>query len=355
MLSETCFKPYCLVYSSDVIIAQTYFRCGTRIDITNIEYGGNREKLNYYYKTERIKKDYNKDSKLSANISSNHETLIPVNDSITTTKSNNKQQSNTFGKSTFYRGISNDSKEDYPNNKNNPMKTENIQIKAPLATKESLSDTIVLTEKYEVGDQMKASGLQLCCICRSEDESLAENLSHSNPEPQLYCDSPTEAILSASNTASVIATQYVCQDTQMENQEEKKRSRLQNFFEKAQNKKHGRDKKIRYDPEKVDNFSHTEETDPNQRNKKSKNILRRLAKREPENTSLLKPPKAKYGNKQRDSMKSTEPSDASNLTALSMDTVEIIETEYPIYTELPDSSNDGEVRENLVLITFNVS
>ena len=131
--------------------------------------------------------------------------------------------------------------------------------------------------------------------------------------------------------------------------------RLEDTTIKAQNTKHGRDKKIRYDPAKADNFSHTGEMDHNQRNKKSKNILRRLAKREPENTSLLKPPTAKYGNKQRDSMKSTEPSDASNLTALSMDTVEIIETEYPIYTELPDSSNDGEVRENLVLILFNVS
>ena len=322
-----------------------------RIDIRNIEYGGNKEELNYCYKTERIKKDYNKDSKLSANIRSNHETLIPINDSIKCTKSNNKQQSNTFGKSKFYRSSSNERNEDYPSNKN-LMKTENVQIKAPLATIESLSDTMVLTKKDELGDRMKGSGLHLCCICRSEDESLAQDPRNSNSEQQVYCDSPADAIVSASNTASVITTQYVCHDTQMENQEEKKRSTLKNLFEKAQNKKHGRDKKINSDTSKADEFRNMKDGDNNQRNKKSKNILRRLAKREPENTSLLKPPTAKYGNKQH---LVPEPSDVSNLTALSMDNVEIIETEYPIYTEFPDSSNDGEVSEKLVLILFNVS
>ena len=316
-----------------------YFRCGRRIDFTKCEYGGNVEKLNYF-STERIKKDCDKGTKSSYSINSDHHKIIQTENEFTTkSEYDKKQESNTFGNSIFYRSISKTESDTYPIKER--MKNENIAAKAPLATVESLCDTMVLTESVEIDEQVKGSRIHLCCICRSEDESLDQELNRLSLDSKGYCDTPAEAILKASNTASFIATQYVCNDTQIENQEEKKKSRLHNIFDKGQSKRRGSEKKSKSGTTTPIDSDHQEEFEYH-KVKKTRNILRRFKKRESENSSLLKPPTAKYGHKQR---LGSEPSDASKLTALSMDNVEIIETEYPLCTEVPSFVNDGEVRE----------
>ena len=318
------------IASSYVIIAQSYFRCGRRIDITKREYSGNEKKLNYH-NTERIKKDCNKSSILRDGISLNNETLIKSTD-------RNKHRINTFGNSTFYQNIFLEDSDAY--RREDQMTKDSIHAKAPLAKIESFSDTMVQTEKFEIGKEVKGSSIHLCCMCRHEDEISEHDFDSLEANPKVHCDNPAEAILKASNTASVIATQFVCHDTQIEILEQKKRSKLQNFFDKTQSRKHGNDKKVKSGTSTPNDSDNPEEFENFHRKKKSKNLLSRLKRRELDNSSLLKPPTEKYGTKK---LLGSEPSDASNLTALSMDTVEIIETEYPLFTEVPDSSNNSEV------------
>ena len=109
------------------------------------------------------------------------------------------------------------------------------------------------------------------------------------------------------------------------------------MLQRAHIKKYGNDNKIRSEFYQEDESDLTDDNENQRHNKKSRNPLRRLKKRSPEKSIFLKPPSAEYGNKVR---LGAEPSDASNLTALSISTVDIIETEYPEPTYVPEFTHE---------------
>lgn len=316
---------------SDVIIAQMYFRCGMLFDITKGECGN--KKFNYSYNV-RNKENRNKNNVIDFH--SHHETSVPTNNSVI--YKSEKEHQNILGNSTFYRSIY---KEDDHSYLVDSMKREEVRMVNPLSKVDAMSGKMVWVSGENDGlcNQKEGTGLILCCCCRrSEDERIVPEPSaehdrqYSMSDPKVYCDIAAQSIVTASNTATVVATQYVENYTRIEQQEEKKKSKLQNLLQRTHVNKYGYDKQLKYESYHADESDLTDDTENQRHAKKSRNILRRLKKRETEKSSFLKPPLAEYGNRQR---LGAEPSDASNLTALSIDTVEIIETEYPEVANVP--------------------
>ena len=332
----------------DVIVAQTYFRCGMLFDNTKGECGN--KKFNYSYNV-RNKENRNKSNVLD--FRSHHETSVPTNNSITYKAE--KEHQNTLGNSTFYRSIY-EEKDDH-SDLVDPMKREEVQIMSPLDKVEALSNTMVSAENDGFRNPKEGTGLILCCFCRSENERIVpepcveDDRQYSMPDPNVYCDIAAKSIVTASNTATVVATQYVGNFTQTENQEEKKKSKLQHLLQRRHNTKFGSDKQSKSESYHADESDLTDDTENQRHPKKSRNILRRLKKREPEKSSFLKPPSAEYRNKTR---LGAEPSDVSNLTVLSIDAVEIIETEYPEVPDVPKLPNEVSFVP-FPLLHFNIS
>ena len=326
----------------DVIIAHKHFRCGKRFDITKVECGN---KI-FNYNAVSTSDDCNKGD--VNNVCSHHETSYTSNTQYT--REFKEQYQKSCGNSTFYRGIS--TKEGEVNIKNDQMNKNEFEIVVPPTQLESLNDTITLSENDGVRKQVESTGLRLCCCCRQREilgpESGIEDRQYSFADRQECNDNTVKGMITASNAVTVIATQYVGNYTQVENQSEKKRSKLHQFLERTQNKKPDNSGRSRYGKQNIVDSGTAENLGDKHHNKKSRktDILRRFKKRETDKSSFLRPPSVEYGTKQQ---LGAEASDISNITALSMDSVQYIETEYPEYPELTNFSDDGEVSLTLLI------
>ena len=304
------------------------------IDITKGECGN--KKFNHSY---NVRNKENRNNSNAIDFLSHHETSVTVNNSITYKAEKGHQ--NTLGNSTFYRSII--EKEDGHSDLVDTMKLVEVRIMTPSAKVKVVSDTMASAENGGFRNQKDSTRLILCCCCRSENERIVlepcveGDKQYSMSDPRVYCDIAAQSIVTAPDTATVVATQYVQNYTQIEYQEEKKKTKLQHLIHRTQIKKHGHEKQLKPESYHADESDLTDDPENQRHPKKSRSLLKRLKKREPEKSSFLKPPSAEYGNKQR---LGAEPSDVSNLTVLSIDTVEIIETEYPEVPSVPKRSNE---------------
>ena len=239
------------------------------------------------------------------------------------------------------------------------MKDNSVQFMAPLAQLESLTDTIIQSENNEVVAIAETGGLNLCCCSRRTSEPLIINFTDENKQlhfaetPQCN-DKTMQGFVTASATATSIATQYVGDNVQKDPTEMKK-SRIHRFLERT-TKKHDKSRTLgpELDYDVDSEASKVLEENKSVKTSRRKDVLRRLKKQEKDESSFSEAPTTEDTKRILDSRRQTltvEPSDTSNVTGLSMDCVQIIETEYPEYTNIYSSGDDNdEVSFTLVYV-----
>ena len=194
----------------------------------------------------------------------------------------------------------------------------------------------------------ESTSLSLCFCCRRQvnhvaTDSCIEDQQCSTFEiPEIRHSYPIEYIHTVPGAANEVPTYHENRYTQRENQESKKRSKLQELLDLKIYRKYGSEKKIKSNIKKEDTPDQTGDKENHKASKKSKrkDIFQRLRKlRDPEGVTSSHPSTNQWDGKQR---KRTELSDASVATVLSLDHVEIIETEYLSRTQPDNLPNDDD-------------
>ena len=279
-----------------------------------------------------------------------HETSVSTN-SYSTCESKGEQKQRTYGNSTFYQNIYNDV-EDAATPTKDMMNEDVPESMAPLDRIERLNDPKVLTKMENFRNaNIERGSLSLCCCCHSQKESdvakyFSEDTDCFTSGYKVYVNHPPAPdVLIKSEEPTVVTTKYVCNYTPTEIQEERKISKFHHFLERRQNKKYGHDTRLKVETSQPEDSDQNDDFEQKRHKKPSrkKDILRRFKKRVPEKNSFLKPPISTSSNQERHG---AEASEVSNLTVLSMDNVEIIETEYPEITNFPVGSEVSSFLSN---------
>lgn len=214
------------------------FRCGKRLDITGPECGSNT--FNYTI-------DRSVDcSRSDAIVCSQHETSISTNEFDTCDL---KQVQNNCGNCRFCTTtqIKIGTNDRNNANKKGQMKDHRVQFMAPMAQLESLTDTIIQSENNEDVAIAETRGLNLCCCSRRTSEPFITNFTDGNKQ-LLFAETPKsndktmQGIVTASTTATAIATQYVGDNVHKDPTETKK-SRIHRFLERT-TKKHDKSRTL---------------------------------------------------------------------------------------------------------------
>ena len=190
--------------------------------------------------------------------------------------------------------------------------------------------------------------LSLCCCCRRQVNHVATDSCIEDKQcatfeiPEIRHSYLTENIHTVPGAANEVPTYHENRYTHKENQEPKKRSKLQELLDLKIYRKYGHEKKLKSNRKQEDTPDQTGDKENQKAPKKSKrkDIFQKLRKlRDPEGVTCSHPSTNPWDGKQR---KRTELSDASVATVLSLDHVEIIETEYLNRTQSDNLPNDDD-------------
>ena len=336
----------------DVIIVHINFRCGKRFDIRRADCGNNI--FNYTV-------DGSVDcSSNGVIVRSQHET------SLSTKKFNtreSKQVQTNSGNCTCCTTVPTTTsicKHDADSASKEIQMTDNrFPAMAPLAQRESLTDTsTVRSEDNEVvAISTEVGGSNLCWCCRLPSQPGTTSLTDDNrqfpfPEKPQYHEKTVQSLVTAANTATAIATHYVG-DSVQKHPTEMKKSRINRFLDLTA-KKNDKTENLEIEVEPgitSDSSGYLEGQNPIKSSKR-RDIFRRLRGQDKDESSFLKAPSVQDGRQQDPNI---ETSNVSNATALSLDCVQIIETEYSnfqmsnIYSSY-DIDDDDEVSLNRVYV-----
>ena len=257
------------------------------------------------------------------------------------------QQTN-YGNSTFYKPSCNTGDDVGSISRN--AKVGEANIMSPL----NVIDNPINNDERNLNENISVS---LCCCCRRQvnyvaTDSFIEDKQCSTFEIQESHLYHTENVHTVPGAANEVPTYHENRYTHKENQESKKRSKLQELLDLKIYRKYGHEKKLKSNIKQEDTPDQTGDKESQKAFKKSKrkDIFQRLRKlRDSEGVSWDNhSSNNQWDSKQR---KRTELSDASVATVLSLDHVEIIETEYLKRTQ-PDNlpnDDDSEVRFYLII------
>ena len=248
------------------------------------------------------------------------------------------QQTN-YGNSTFYKPIC--KTEEGVGSISRKTKIEEVNSMSPL-------DVIEPPINNDETHLNENTSLSLCCGCRRQinhvaTDSFIEDKQCSTFEiPESRHSYLTENIPTVPGAANEVPTYHENRYTHKDHQETKKRSKLQELLDLKIYRKYGHEKKLKSNIKQEDPPDQTCDKENQKASKKSKrkDIFQRLRKlRDPENITFSHPSNNEWDSKQR---KRTELSDASVATVLSLDRVEIIETEYLSRTQPDNLPNDDD-------------
>ena len=267
--------------------------------------------------------------------------------SVSTQNNNNFEfqpaQQTHYGNSTFYKPIC--KTEDDVGSISRKSKIEEANSMSPL----NLIETPINNDERNLNEK---SSLSLCCCCRRQanhvttDPCIEDKQCSTFEIPEIRHSYPTEHIHTVPGAANEVPTYHENKYTHKENEASKKRSKLQELLDLKIYRKYGHEKKLKSNIKQEDPPDQTGDKENQKAPKKSKrkDIFQKLRKlRDPEGVTCSHPSTNPWDGKQR---KRTELSDASVATVLSLDHVEIIETEYLSQTQ-PDNlpnDDDSEVR-----------
>ena len=252
-------------------------------------------------------------------------------------------QQTSYGNSTFYKPIC--KIEDNVGSTSRKTKIDEANSMSPLDVIEHPMNN---DERY----LNENTSLSLCCCCRRQVNHVATDSCIEDKQcatfeiPEIRHSYFTENIHTVPGAANEAPTYHENRYTHKENQEPKKRSKLQELLDLKIYRKYGHEKKLKSNIKQEDPPDQTGDRENQKTSKKSKrkDIFQRLRKlRDPESITFSHQSTNPWDSKQR---KRTELSDASVATVLSLDRVEIIETEYLSRTQrdnLPHD-DDSEVR-----------